>query len=101
MDPATSTVLAALIGAVAGGSGGPLIILWQSRMARIQQKQKQEEEERQLRLRYVHQLRSATIELSSRMAVLEHWYANPEEKAKLLGWIEQIKNSSFRHRPDP
>ena len=98
MDPALGTVLGAAIGAIAGGSGGLLAIWWQDRLARIQQRLEQEKEERRLRLLYIHPFRSATIEFWERTNALEHWYAEPGERARLLGWIGQIKdNQSFRH----
>jgi hypothetical protein len=100
LDPALATVLGAAIGAIDGGSGGLLAVWWQARFAKNQQKLEQEKEERRLRLQYVHPLRSATVEFHERALVLERWYADPGEKAKLLGWIGRIKDDRpFRHSP--
>ena len=97
MDAALGTVLGAGIGAVAGGSGGLLAIWWQNRLARIQEKHERQKEERRLRILYIHPFRSATIEFYERTNALQRWYSEPAEKARLLGWIGQIKdNESFR-----
>jgi len=100
LDPALGTVLGAAIGAIAGGSGGLLAVWWQARFAKYQQKLELEKEERRLRLQYVHPLRSATVEFHERALVLERWFADPQEKARLLEWIGRIKDDqAFRHGP--
>jgi hypothetical protein len=101
MNGQLATVLAAAIGAVAGGSGGLLAIWWQVRLARIERKLEHEKEERQLRLLYVHPFRSATIEFEERMTALEHKYADPKEKDELLKSIGKIRDDKLlRHSPE-